>query len=54
MPRLTFVVGLVVAAALLAATLAAGRRPLRRLRALRRAPVGVHPAAPPRRPAGSP
>ncbi|SCG18855.1 type II secretion system F family protein [Micromonospora echinofusca] len=52
MPRLTLVVGLVVAVALLAATLAAGRRPLRRLRALRRAPVGVHPAAPPRLPAG--
>nr|WP_121399119.1 type II secretion system F family protein [Micromonospora sp. M71_S20] len=32
--------------------LAAGRRPLRRLRALRRAPVGVHPAATPRRPVG--
>ncbi|MEV4661280.1 type II secretion system F family protein [Micromonospora echinofusca] len=46
------VVGLVVAAALLVATLTAGRRPLRRLRALRRAPAGVHPAAPPRGPAG--
>ncbi|KAB1161014.1 type II secretion system F family protein [Micromonospora sp. AMSO12t] len=32
--------------------LAAGRRPLRRLRALRRAPVGVHPAASLRRPLG--
>ncbi|MEW2376764.1 type II secretion system F family protein [Micromonospora sp. NPDC047812] len=32
--------------------LAAGRRPLRRLRALRRAPVGVHPAATRRRPVG--
>ncbi|MEU4777506.1 type II secretion system F family protein [Micromonospora sp. NPDC023633] len=31
----------------------AGRRPLRRLRALRRAPVGVHPAASPRRRGGS-
>ncbi|MEU9510469.1 type II secretion system F family protein [Micromonospora sp. NPDC048170] len=32
--------------------LVAGRRPLRRLRALRRAPVGMHPAATPRRPVG--
>ncbi|MEH1098192.1 type II secretion system F family protein [Micromonospora sp. CPCC 205561] len=33
--------------------LVAGRRPLRRLRALRRAPAGVRPAAAPRPPAGS-
>ncbi|MFV2113940.1 type II secretion system F family protein [Micromonospora sp. LOL_025] len=44
--------GFVAAAGLLVAMLAAGRRPLRRLRALRRAPVGVHPAASPRRPVG--
>ncbi|MGC4790083.1 type II secretion system F family protein [Micromonospora sp. DT178] len=52
MPRTALAVGFVAAAALLVAMLAAGRRPLRRLRALRRAPVGVHPAAPPRRPVG--
>ncbi|MGK5521100.1 type II secretion system F family protein [Micromonospora sp. URMC 107] len=45
--------GLVAAVALIAATFAAGRRPLRRLRALRRAPVGVHPASSPRRRGGS-
>ncbi|MEU6075845.1 type II secretion system F family protein [Micromonospora sp. NPDC047074] len=46
-------VGAVVTVALLVALLVAGRRPLRRLRALRRAPVGVHPAAAPRRTAAS-
>ncbi|WP_433389294.1 type II secretion system F family protein [Micromonospora sp. KLBMP9576] len=46
MPRAALAAGLVVVAVLLAAMVAAGRRPLRRLRALRRAPVGAHPAAP--------
>ncbi|MFG1776679.1 type II secretion system F family protein [Micromonospora sp. NPDC049048] len=50
MPRVALAVGFVAAAAMLAVMLASGRRPLRRLRALRRAPVGVHPAVLPRRP----
>ncbi|MER7418784.1 type II secretion system F family protein [Micromonospora peucetia] len=52
MPRVALAAGFVVISALLAALLVTGRRPLRRLRALRRAPVGVQPATSPRRPVG--
>ncbi|WP_438268508.1 type II secretion system F family protein [Micromonospora peucetia] len=52
MPRAALAAGLVVTVALLAAMLVAGRRPLRRLRALRGAPIGVRPATSPRRRGG--
>ncbi|MFF3236557.1 type II secretion system F family protein [Micromonospora sp. NPDC002931] len=50
MPRAVLVAGCLTAVALLTAAFLAGRRPLRRLRALRGAPPGVRPAGSARRP----